>query len=132
MNHPNQDMRFELDSEFDESENSTESDENDYNLTEAESICINNAKNLELNDDHEKTDYESDNNLTSLKDIKLETFDPQEGDQINEQSKFTEITPSFQSNRGAGDSLRRSTSKTKCVFAIGSMLMFFGSLRSVF
>merc|ERR1711911_315757 len=126
-----QDMRFELESEFDESENWTESDDNDFNRTEAESICKNNG-NQKLNGDHKNTVFESDNNLTSLKDIKLETFDNHEGDQINLQSERREISPSFESNRGAGDSPRRSTSKKKCVFAIGSMLMFVGSLRSVF
>ena len=124
-----EDMRFELESEFDESENWTEPDDNDLNLTEAESICKNNG-NQELNDDHENT--ENDNTLTSLKDINLETFHNHEGDQINLQSERKEISPSFESNRGAGDSPRRSTSKKKCVYAIGSVLMFIGSLRSVF
>ena len=124
-----EDMRFELESEFDEGENWNESDDNDLNLTEAESICKNNG-NQELNDDHENT--ENDNTLTSLKDINLETFHNHEGDQINLQSERKEISPSFESNRGAGDSPRRSTSKKKCVFAIGSVLMFIGSLRPVF
>ena len=124
-----EDMRFELESEFDEGENWNESDDNDLNLTEAESICKNNG-NQELNDDHENT--ENDNNLTSLKDLNLETFHNHEGDQINLQSERKEISPSFESNRGAGDSPRRSTSKKKCVYAIGSVLMFIGSLRSVF
>ena len=124
-----EDMRFELESEFDEGENWNESDDNDLNLTEAESICKNNG-NQKLNDDHENT--ENDNNLTSLKDLNLETFHNHEGDQINLQSERKEISPSFESNRGAGDSPRRSTSKKKCVYAIGSVLMFIGSLRSVF
>ena len=122
-----QDMRFELESELDESENWTESDDNDC----AESICKNNG-NQKLNSDHENTVYESDNNLTSFKDITLESFGHQEGEQINLQSERREISPSFESNRGAGDSPRRSTSKKKCVYAVGSILMFLGSLRSVF
>ena len=112
--------------------------ENDEDIN-TENIKIENIKtedirteDINTNDDYENTFYESDNNLTSLKDIKLETVDNHEGDQINLQSKRKEISPSFESNRGAGDSPRRSTSKKKCVYAIGSVLMFIGSLRSVF
>ena len=115
--------------------------ENDEDIN-TENIKIENIKtedirteDINTNDDYENTFYESDNNLTSLKDIKLETVDNHEGDQISLQSGRREISPSSECNPGAGDSPRRSTSKKKFVFAIGSMfmfLMFFGSLRSVF
>ena len=67
-----------------------------------------------------------------MKNIKLEYFDNDKGDEdhINLQSERREISPSFESNRGDGDSPRLSTSKKKRVFAIGAMLMFVGSLSS--
>ena len=70
------------------------------------------------------------NDSISLQQIEFETNDDGDEDQINLKSarRSDVLSPSNESNRGAGDSPRRSQSNKKNVLAIGAMFVFIGSI----
>ena len=80
---------------------------------------------------HSEESFASDrNDILSLQQIKLETGNDGDDDQINLRSarRSDVLSPSNESHRGTGDSPRRSQSKKKSLLAIGAMFVFIGSI----